>query len=43
MRENKKWFEEPEVDVVKLQISDVITRSDLIEDGEDPDWGMGDF
>ena len=37
MSENKMRFEEPEIQVLKLQVVDVVTTSD------DMDWGAGEF
>lgn len=40
MVETKKWFDEPEFEIVKLSAADVITTSDT---DDDMDWGLGEF
>lgn len=33
----KKYFENPELELLKFEVQDVITTSGLIDDGEDQD------
>lgn len=42
MLECKKWFEEPELEITKLVIADVITTSDE-EWRDDEDWQLPEF
>ena len=41
MPNSKKWFEEPECELMTLNIADIITTSDDYRDDED--WGAGEF
>lgn len=46
MFDKRKIFEEPELEIIKLLVADVITTSGGLDDTDDPiddedDWGTG--
>ena len=50
MFDNRKEFVEPEVEIIKMLVADVITTSGDNPGGDNPgggnneeDWGMGEF